>query len=83
MPIQWTPFPFPQPDREEVIVLVPSRPMVPEKYRALYGYGSVSWKDRMEDWKKRQSEKLQMVKLLGNNDSEDFDGSELDPDMPT
>ncbi|XP_073155564.1 cellulose synthase A catalytic subunit 2 [UDP-forming]-like [Henckelia pumila] len=62
---------------------LPSRPMVPEKDIALYGYGSVSWKDRMEDWKKRQSEKLQMVKHLGNNDSEDFDGSELDPDLPT
>lgn len=56
--------------------------MVPEKDIALYGYGSVSWKDRMEDWKKRQSENLQMVKHQRNNDSGDFEGSELDPDLP-
>lgn len=46
-------------------VVVHPRPMVPEKDIALYGYGSVSWKDRMEDWKKKQNEKLQVVKHQG------------------
>ncbi|KAK6125740.1 hypothetical protein DH2020_040514 [Rehmannia glutinosa] len=59
-----------------------SRPMVPEKDIALYGYGSVAWKDRMEEWKKRQNDKLQVVKHQGNNDGGDFDGSELDSDLP-
>ncbi|EPS66740.1 hypothetical protein M569_08032, partial [Genlisea aurea] len=44
---------------------VNSRPMVPEKDLALYGYGSVAWKDRMEEWKKRQNEKLQVVMHQG------------------
>ncbi|KAL2531327.1 Cellulose synthase A catalytic subunit 6 [UDP-forming] [Abeliophyllum distichum] len=59
-----------------------SRPMVPDKDVALYGYGSVAWKDRMEDWKKRQSGKLQVVKHQGGNDGGDLDGNELDPDLP-
>ncbi|XP_051126873.1 cellulose synthase A catalytic subunit 5 [UDP-forming]-like [Andrographis paniculata] len=58
------------------------RSMVPEKDIALYGYGSVAWKDRMEDWKKRQSEKLQVIKHHGGNGDGDFDGSELDADLP-
>ncbi|KAL6583217.1 Cellulose synthase A catalytic subunit 2 UDP-forming [Orobanche minor] len=53
------------------------RPMVPEKDIALYGYGSVAWKDRMEEWKKRQIDNLQVVKHQGNSD-----GSESDPDLP-
>lgn len=56
--------------------------MVPEKDIALYGYGSVAWKDRMEEWKKRQNDKLQVVKHQGNNDNLDIDGSEMDPDLP-
>ena len=48
--------------------------MVPQKDIAEYGYGSVAWKDRMEVWKKRQAEKLHVIK---------HDGDELDdPDMP-
>ncbi|XP_022864856.1 cellulose synthase A catalytic subunit 6 [UDP-forming]-like isoform X1 [Olea europaea var. sylvestris] len=53
------------------------RPMIPEKDTALYGYGSVAWKNRMEEWKKRQSDKFPVVKQ-----QEDNDGSELDPDLP-
>ncbi|CAA0839205.1 Cellulose synthase A catalytic subunit 6 [Striga hermonthica] len=56
------------------------RPMVPEKDVALYGYGSVAWKDRMEEWKKRQNDKRQVVKHERNNDGGDFD--ENDPDLP-
>ncbi|OIT31343.1 PREDICTED: cellulose synthase A catalytic subunit 2 [UDP-forming]-like [Nicotiana attenuata] len=58
------------------------RPMVPQKDIALYGYGSVSWKDRMEEWKKKQNEKLQVVKHQGNGGG-DYHGDDLDdPDLP-
>ena len=56
--------------------------MVPKKDIAVYGYGSVAWKDRMEDWRKRQNDKLQVVKH-GGNDNGNFEGDELDdPDLP-
>ncbi|KAK2656070.1 hypothetical protein Ddye_009122 [Dipteronia dyeriana] len=71
------PMPFPDPSTP-----LRPRPMVPQKDIAVYGYGSVAWKDRMEDWKKRQNEKLQVVKHEGGNDDGDF-GDELDdPDLP-
>ncbi|KAA8546937.1 hypothetical protein F0562_003366 [Nyssa sinensis] len=70
--------PFPDPS-----VSLQPRPMVPKKDLAVYGYGSVAWKDRMEEWKKRQSGKLQVVKHQGENGGGDFDGNELDdPDLP-
>ncbi|KAJ8557370.1 hypothetical protein K7X08_002995 [Anisodus acutangulus] len=47
---------YPTPHTESPASLHP-RPMVPQKDVALYGYGSVAWKDRMEDWKKKQNEK--------------------------
>nr|GMD54947.1 cellulose synthase A catalytic subunit 2 [UDP-forming]-like [Ipomoea batatas] len=54
------------------------RPMVPEKDIALYGYGSVAWKDRMEDWKKKQGDKLQVVKHQGGSiDGNEFDDTDL------
>ncbi|KAL0424463.1 UNVERIFIED_CONTAM: Cellulose synthase A catalytic subunit [UDP-forming] [Sesamum radiatum] len=53
-----------------------TRSMVPEKDIALYGYGSIAWKERMEEWRKRQNHKLQVVKHQGDNDGE------LDPDLP-
>ncbi|KAB2052056.1 hypothetical protein ES319_A12G093300v1 [Gossypium barbadense] len=56
--------------------------MVPRKGIAVYGYGSVSWKDRMEEWKKKQNEKLQVVKHEGGNDGGNLDGEELDADLP-
>ncbi|XP_024028310.1 cellulose synthase A catalytic subunit 2 [UDP-forming] [Morus notabilis] len=43
----------------------PPRPMDPKKDLAVYGYGSVAWKDRMEEWRKKQNEKLQVVKHEG------------------
>ncbi|KAH9624451.1 hypothetical protein KSS87_008141 [Heliosperma pusillum] len=59
---------------------LPPRPMDPKKDLALYGYGSVAWKDRMEDWRKRQNEKLQMIKHQGEGG---YDGGEPDdPDLP-
>lgn len=64
------------------VVIVQPRPMVPEKDIALYGYGSVAWKDRMEDWKRRQNDKLQVVKREGDNTKGNF-GDELDgSDLP-
>ncbi|XP_062148403.1 cellulose synthase A catalytic subunit 6 [UDP-forming] [Alnus glutinosa] len=73
------PAPFPDPS----IPLQP-RPMAPKKDIAVYGYGSVAWKDRMEDWKKRQNDKLQVVKHQGDGDGGNFGGNELDddPDLP-
>jgi len=61
-----------------------ARSMVPQKDIAEYGYGSVAWKDRMEVWKRRQGEKLQVIKHEGGNDGRGFnDDDELDdPDMP-
>ncbi|KAJ1398574.1 Zinc finger, RING-type [Sesbania bispinosa] len=70
----------PMPYTDPSIPLQP-RPMVPKKDIAVYGYGSVAWKDRMEDWKKRQGEKLQVVKHEGNDDGHFGDEFE-DPDMP-
>ncbi|KAL1067059.1 hypothetical protein V6Z11_D12G104400 [Gossypium hirsutum] len=58
------------------------RPMVPRKDVAVYGYGSVSWKDRMEEWKKKKNEKLQVVRHEGGNDGGNLDGEELDADLP-
>lgn len=63
---------------------VQPRPMDPNKDLAVYGYGSVAWKDRIEDWKKRQANKLQMVKLQGGGNgggASDGDGLD-DPDLP-
>ncbi|KAK4352514.1 hypothetical protein RND71_028032 [Anisodus tanguticus] len=61
---------------------LPPRPMDPKKDLAVYGYGTVAWKERMEDWKKKQNEKLQVVKHGGGkgcgNDGDDLD----DPDLP-
>ncbi|KAL3527925.1 hypothetical protein ACH5RR_012581 [Cinchona calisaya] len=70
--------PFPDPSSS-----LQRRSMVPEKDIALYGYGSVAWKDRMEDWKKRQNDRLQVVKHEGANNAGNSDGGEFDdPDLP-
>ncbi|KAH0705407.1 hypothetical protein KY290_010102 [Solanum tuberosum] len=58
----------------------PPRPMDPNKDLAVYGYGSVAWKERMEDWKKKQNDKLLMIKHEGGGGNND--GDELDPDLP-
>ncbi|XP_030534995.1 cellulose synthase A catalytic subunit 2 [UDP-forming] isoform X2 [Rhodamnia argentea] len=59
------------------------RPMAPEKDITHYGYGSVAWKDKMEKWRKKQNEKLQVVKHQGASDGGDFGGDELDDtDLP-
>ncbi|KAK1371592.1 Cellulose synthase [Heracleum sosnowskyi] len=61
------------------LVALQPRPLVPNKDTTLYGYGSVAWKDRMEDWKKRQSQ----VKQLGYSNGEDKTETDLNnPDIP-
>nr|AFZ78560.1 cellulose synthase [Populus tomentosa] len=62
---------------------LPPRPMDPKKDLAVYGYGTVAWKERMEEWKKKQSDKLQVVKHQGGKSGENNGGDELDdPDLP-
>ncbi|GER34053.1 cellulose synthase [Striga asiatica] len=62
-------------------IVVPKRAMDPNKDLAVYGYGTIAWKERMEEWKKKQNERLQVVKHQGENGG--FDGDELDdPDLP-
>lgn len=57
--------------------------MVPKKDIAVYGYGSVAWKDRMEEWKRKQGDKLQVVKHQGENDGGNFHGDDQDDtDLP-
>ncbi|XP_010241683.1 PREDICTED: cellulose synthase A catalytic subunit 2 [UDP-forming]-like [Nelumbo nucifera] len=72
------PVPFP----DSSMSLQP-RSMDPKKDLAVYGYGSVAWKDRMEEWKKKQNDKLQMVKHLSENGGGNYDGDDADdPDLP-
>ncbi|KAJ0025251.1 hypothetical protein Pint_07906 [Pistacia integerrima] len=62
---------------------LPPRPMDPKKDLAVYGYGTVAWKERMEEWKKKQNEKLQVVKHEGGKGDGNNDGDGLDdPDLP-
>ncbi|XP_058188724.1 cellulose synthase A catalytic subunit 2 [UDP-forming]-like isoform X5 [Rhododendron vialii] len=54
---------------------VPPRPMDTKKDLAVYGYGTVAWKDRMEAWKKRQNDKLQILEHEPDSgDDPDFFG---------
>ncbi|KAK1264100.1 Cellulose synthase A catalytic subunit 2 [UDP-forming] [Acorus gramineus] len=52
------------------------RPMDPNKDLSVYGYGSVTWKDRIEEWKERQ---IQIVNHLGGNSDGDRPD---DPNLP-
>ncbi|KAI3733088.1 hypothetical protein L1987_64306 [Smallanthus sonchifolius] len=62
-------------------VSLPPRPLDPKKDLAVYGYGTVAWKDRMEEWRKRQSDKLAMVKHQENGGGGGY-GDLDDPDLP-
>lgn len=53
--------------------------MDPSKDLAAYGYGSVAWKERMENWKQKQ-DKLQMMKKDNSGKDWDYDGD--GPDLP-
>ncbi|XP_058089001.1 cellulose synthase A catalytic subunit 2 [UDP-forming]-like isoform X2 [Magnolia sinica] len=70
------PIPFP----DSSVSLQP-RPMDPKKDLAVYGFGSVAWKDRTEKWKKRQNE-LQMIKLQSGNGGNSNGVGPDDPDLP-
>ncbi|KAL8215602.1 hypothetical protein R6Q57_022439 [Mikania cordata] len=61
-------------------VSLPPRPMDPKKDLAVYGYGTVAWKDRMDEWRRRQNDKLQVVKHQGDGGYNDEDVD--DPDLP-
>ncbi|EXB36918.1 Isoxaben-resistant protein 2 [Morus notabilis] len=72
------PMPYPDPSTP-----LQPRPMVPKKDIAVYGYGSVAWKDRMDEWKKKQNDKLQVVKHQGVDDGGHYGGDDLDDaDLP-
>jgi len=58
---------------------VPPRTLDPKKDSAVYGYGTVAWKERMEEWKKKQNERLQVVKHDRGSDGQEPD----DADLPT
>nr|QBC40964.1 cellulose synthase 3 [Cunninghamia lanceolata]QBC40965.1 cellulose synthase 3 [Cunninghamia lanceolata] len=65
---------------------VQTRSMDPTKDLAAYGYGSVAWKERVENWKMRQ-EKMQVMRnedgALGGGKNWDPDGNGPDgPDLP-
>lgn len=65
---------------------VHARSMDPTKDLAAYGYGSVAWKERVENWKMRQ-EKMQVTRNeggpLGGGKDWDPDGNGPDgPDLP-
>ncbi|KAI4374175.1 hypothetical protein MLD38_012200 [Melastoma candidum] len=44
----------------------------------VYGYGSVAWKERMDRWKKKQNERLQVIKHQGGSDGSNLDGDDFD-----
>ncbi|XP_031124254.1 cellulose synthase A catalytic subunit 2 [UDP-forming]-like [Ipomoea triloba] len=64
------------------VTSLPPRPMDPKKDLAVYGYGTVAWKERMEEWKKKQGDKLQVVKHEGDKGGGKNGGDEPDdPDL--
>ncbi|XP_057851232.1 probable cellulose synthase A catalytic subunit 5 [UDP-forming] [Cryptomeria japonica] len=72
--------PLPDPDPN---FPVQTRSMDPTKDLAVYGYGSVAWKERVESWKRRQ-DKLQVMRTEGDGLKEGGpDGNGPDePDLP-
>ncbi|KAM7253382.1 hypothetical protein ACFE04_026000 [Oxalis oulophora] len=67
-------------DKHALIIppfIMPPRPMDPKKDLAVYGYGTVAWKERMEEWKKKQNEKLEVVKHQTGNVGDDGDDVDL------
>lgn len=62
-------------------ISVQPRPLDPKKDLAVYGYGTVAWKERMEEWKRKQNEKLQVVQHQGGDGGNKHDEPD-DPDVP-
>ncbi|WOG93684.1 hypothetical protein DCAR_0312970 [Daucus carota subsp. sativus] len=63
-------------------VALQPRPMVPKKDTALYGYGSVAWRNRLEHWKKEQSDRLQVMKQHSNHGGDIIEIDVNNPDFP-
>lgn len=61
---------------------VQPRPMDPKNDLAVYGYGSVTWKERMEEWKKRQNGKIEVVMHEGGSHGDKNGDEHDDPDLP-
>ncbi|KAH7414784.1 hypothetical protein KP509_14G011300 [Ceratopteris richardii] len=70
--------PLPYPESQ---LPVQPRPLDPSKDLASYGYGSVAWKERMENWKTRQ-DKLALVKSDGGGGGGYGEGMDDDDDLP-
>nr|AFD33697.1 cellulose synthase A [Eucalyptus camaldulensis] len=68
----------PMPNSDSSVPL-PPRALDPKKDSAIYGYGTVAWKERMEEWKKKQNERLQVVNHDRGSDGQEPD----DADLPT
>ncbi|KAK9073100.1 hypothetical protein SSX86_007422 [Deinandra increscens subsp. villosa] len=62
------------------IASVHPRPMGLKKDLAVYGYGTVAWKDRMEEWRKKQIDRLEIIKheANGGGDLDDVDLPKMD-----
>jgi len=60
---------------------VPPRSLDPSKDLAVYGYGSIAWKERMESWKQKQEK--QQMKKDGEDGEDEFDLSVLVLQKPT
>ncbi|CAI9759792.1 unnamed protein product [Fraxinus pennsylvanica] len=58
-------------------VPVQPRPLDPSKDLAVYGYGSVAWKERMENWKRKQ----ERINARHENGGEDSDDDGEGPDL--
>ncbi|CAN1317692.1 Probable cellulose synthase A catalytic subunit 5 [UDP-forming], partial [Linum perenne] len=62
------------------LLLVQPRSMDPSKDLAVYGYGSVAWKDRMELWRQ---EKLQLMKNQDNDPTDlNMTNDDHEPHLP-
>ncbi|KAF5818449.1 putative hexosyltransferase chromatin regulator PHD family [Helianthus annuus] len=60
-------------------ISLPPRPMDPKKDLAVYGYGTVAWKYRMEEWRRRQADKLEIINHQGSGgDPDDADLPKMD-----
>ncbi|KAI4310388.1 hypothetical protein MLD38_035370 [Melastoma candidum] len=71
------PMPYPEPS------VTVKRRMSDRDDESMYGYGSVAWKERMDRWKRKQNEKLQVVKHQGGKDGGNLGGDDLDDsDLP-
>ncbi|KAJ7964833.1 Cellulose synthase [Quillaja saponaria] len=69
----------PLPFSENSGLPVQPRSMDPSKDLAAYGYGSVAWKERMENWKQKQ-DKLHTTRSENGGKDWDYDGG--DPEFP-